>query len=459
MSSASGASAAVLVFLSGGLLLMAQQPAPGITVRIQDLSEGAAHRVVLLGARDNCARELERNDEPQSLTLAGPCWEQCPDPASLRARVAVFARNHAVAYLSQQQICNRTPGEPLMISMKPRVKVKVAIFAAREQIVRARDALLNADWVFNESRAGITLDAGIRQVPRASLPAVDPDGSREKNCGIAAASPLLQADVVNVFFGIGQSLACESGAIVFVERTGELKILAHELAHALGLLHGNDGERLYSEGHSNEQTSFDCANTMWTGSHIIEEGFSLGQAFWIGTSDQPFSKKARDDQLSCRTRPELCMPFAIPRRDPPGGNRCNPCTFNQALGIDEQQTRARRDFRRLLREGPRLCTNIDRQDALIERFRLLVPHGRSAGILPGSSTAPDFAKRWFRSGEVAVLVEAISGATDPKLRQAGIARLEEISTQGWPDGNDYLVTCIRRLKAGDPAPQPCFTTR
>ena len=284
------------------------------------------------------------------------------------------------------------------------------------------------------------------------------------NCPIAVANPhfrkpeLNQEPVINVFFGIGQNKTCPSGDVVFIEQGAELRILAHELSHALGLLFvQHDGDTPYPQGHTNDVPPFDCGNTMWVGSHIVKEGLSLGQAFWVGVSREPFTGKHRSDLRACRSHPESCLRFSI-QDDVQLVSRCRPCSFETALNIDRSQTRSRApDFRNLLRTAPRLCTNLQMEQELRDRFGLLATHAKDEGnrFAKGSRGPKAFVDLWLPNAVVALTVEAAGESNNPDLRKAAIGALERAQSRGGTQGSPYLAAAIKRLKAGQSAPKTC----
>ncbi len=452
-------------------LILAPSGQAAATLRLEGLSPGADPRIILTRAGGEGCRDEVIQKGGRAITLSGPCWS-CPAPSALphaeehggEIRVAVLARNHSVAYLTGSSICGQGEGAELVIALKPRTPVKVAVHASPSQLTRARDAVLNADWVFNESRAGVTLDATIERVAKAELPKLDPDGGDDVNCPIAAVNShfrkpeLNQEPIINVFFGIGQNKTCPAGDVVFIEQGAELRILAHELSHALGLLFvQHDGDTPYPQGHTNDVPFFDCGNTMWVGSHIVKEGLSLGQAFWVGVSREPFPGKGRADLRACRSHPESCLRFSI-QGDVQVANGCRPCTFETAMNIDKPQTRSRApDFRNLLRTAPRLCTNLQMEQELRDRFALLSKHAKGEGnrFREGSRGPKAFVDLWFPNAVVALTVEAAGESNDPEVRKATIAALERAQSKGDTQGSPYLAAAIKRLKAGESAPKAC----
>jgi hypothetical protein len=429
-------------------------------VRITGLAPGAGHRIVLAGSQgQGCASHEIRSDEPKLIHLTGPCW-QCPGAADSRIRVAVFARGHAVAYLTTKDICKRGPGAEVRLEMKPRVPVKVAVWAVRGFGTQARDEVVNADWTLDQGRAGVTLDADVESIAPDRFPPFDINEDEEVTCAKAAASQLFRKGAVNVYFGIGPNFTCASGEAIFIFKGQKLGILAHEMGHALGLLHGSDGERVYDQGHTNDRASFDCANAMWRDSDVVEDALSLGQAFWIGVSSEPFAAKGRGDPRKCRSDPGSCIPWAIPRRAIAGQPRCQPCTFREAVQLNEEVTRQLEAVapKRLL-NVPRHCTEGERGEAVGRRFDAISAHALANPRLPrlGTPDRPEFVERWQKRLEVAVLFEAI-GNLAPADRQAGIDTLEDLKAKGW-EANDYADEAIRRLKAGQPLRGSCSSTK
>ena len=457
------------------LLAAAYAAAQEVGARVVQINgdfEQGDPRVVLIGASgDNCDGHSVVPEGQLRIPLTGPCWK-CDGENQSRVRLAVFARGRSIAYLTGDEICRRQPGAGIPIQLEPRTPVKVAMWAIKGLGSQARDQLANADWVLDQSRTGIALRPTFEVVEPSSFPKFD-GANEDAICAQGAASQLFKrgAGAINVFFGAsdsGKNFTCPSGNIIMISDMPELRILAHELGHALGLLGDtNDGVKKYVEGHTTNEPFFNCANTMWTNSHLVEDNFSLGQAFWIGVSSEPFAAKARPDGnlLECKTHPERCMQLAIPRRAIVDQPLCRPCRFGDALGIDEEQTQAQgADLRRRLIREPRHCTNLERDAALEKRFAQIFEHRAKLNpALPplGSISAVRFRQRWSARAEVALLIEAagnllLQGSeVAKKRRELALKQLKEWRASGWTRGSTYLAECIRRLEAGEPPPPTC----
>jgi hypothetical protein len=308
----------------------AAQPAPVSQIRVRGLTDSAGARVILINAQhdpktENCQKSVvlplaggEASIDDYSSTL-GPskkktftfdiathvargCW--CKDD---KAGIAVLAPGKAIAYIANIQrgslplrLC--IPSQAgLTVDMRPRREVMVQVWAARQNDIpsMAKDDIANAEWIYNNALAGITLRPVFREVRpedlKTALPECFPKPNETKCCAALADSDFFEPGSLNVYYGLGTgNFSCRKGAPAasFVHDVPVLGDAAHEMSHILGLFQ-DDAVDNHSAGHtSGDKEKFGCENVMWDGTHFLKDELTPGQAFWISLSTLSFVGKA-----------------------------------------------------------------------------------------------------------------------------------------------------------------------
>ncbi|MGH9720040.1 MAG: hypothetical protein ACRD8O_07490 [Bryobacteraceae bacterium] len=407
-------------------------------IQINNLEAGASSTVLFAGAKGlKCDKDSFLNigsSVPVDLPtdIAPRCWScSTPDPDVLR--VGVFSRGRALQAFSMERLC-KNPGPTLNIDLKDRKKLVVHVWLAfGREFPRpnldgmARDEIINTDWVLNENRTGLTLDAIVRELPKTEDVSID--------CDVATkSSTFFDGSVLNVYYGRDKNRACRQAPIVYTQAGGGvLGDLTHEIAHSLGL-HDGDHRNEYEGGHVNDVPGFNCTNTLFVASDILEHSLSLGQAFWMNFNRAP-SSIAASPGVPCATKvkePSKCIPIstntttrmrerAIERLSlPPGAReseRCRACSVTQVKNL----LKGRADRTSALVGRPRHCTQESVDELLTGRFTKLQEHAGkyrlsirvgapsdpgSQALRLGSSSASEFRRQWRLNTAISIAAGA-----------------------------------------------------
>jgi hypothetical protein len=416
-------------------------------IQVDGLRPGTTATVVLVGVggRD-CSRNkvvAVHTSGRLSLTsqLREECWK-CSAGDLQRPRVAVFARGRAAVHVRAESLCSSAEST-LHVSMKERRPLAVRVWVSKDRERAARDEIVNADWILDKNRTGLALHAEVKRLGDGNTIVDDCDPARNKQ--------FFDPAVMNVFFATGSNRACRGDPIIFTSTGGGvLGDLAHEIGHMLGL-HKSDHEFEYDQGHTNGIRGFDCSNTLWSTSSILDHTLSLGQASWMNVSDSSFAA-SREEGLTCATepgKPSPCVTLATGNALP-RGQQCRPCSEAQVKRL----LAARPDHvNQLSASAAQHCTIEQVTTLLSRRHEALVQHAAENGMQLGSPSREDFVARWKVPTAVGTIATAVTATRDGKKRADYIALLRNAlnAKEGLYLNNEYLVYIIRKLEKGQPA--------
>jgi hypothetical protein len=307
-------------------------------------------------------------------------------------------------YLTPQQVCGSSAS--LNVALEERRKVVVDVWVrSTELLSMAKDEVVNADWVLDRNLTGLAL--AVRKLEVLPATEVMPEGCKEANSQTTA-NQFFDPKVLNIYYGVGDNSTCKQ-PVIFINESGQLLgDLAHEMGHALGLKK-SDHENVYPQGHTNDAkgksvAGFDCNNTMWRNSLILDHSLSLGQSFWMNFSESSFATSAAL-RLPCADKPGAsspCVPIST-GSVLDEGQACKPCS------LESDPT------------APRHCTPAEADNILSDRHRELSEHAGKYGLTMGSVSPEEMNEHWRARTAIAIVAapvaDAIAGAKSEEERQ------------------------------------------